>query len=204
MTSTTVPHFSGETLLSFNFHVDNWTEPNRIAFQQVLATFFNLNFRWNSFKNARAGPGNIEVIKVRMGEDDLGHRVPAVSVVHWRIKMLGYGFLYRSAEDIVLEALKPQFSGKLYAMLREVYLDAIDGSMARPRRINPPQCQLCTPNPAFSTAFDPRFPPAPYKCKYTFGSYTGVVEADAWNPLQCDPTNENYLIGPLGGNVYGK
>lgn len=63
----TVPHFSGEAMITFNFHVDYWTDDQRLAFQQVVAAFFDQYLGWNAVPAPRAGVANIEVVKIRMG-----------------------------------------------------------------------------------------------------------------------------------------
>eukprot|EP00667_Euglena_gracilis_P004891 EG_transcript_4921 len=199
---TTIPHFSGEAMITFNFHVDYWTDDQRLAFQQVVAAFFDQYLGWNAVPAPRAGVANIEVVKIRMAEDSLGHRVPPLSVVHWHIINIGYGYLQKSAEDLMTQALNSPSVNYLYWMLRNAFLDAVDGTFMRPPVPNAPQCALCNNNPAYARPYDIRFPPAPYKCTYTYNSETSVVQADALSPPYCDPANNNYKVGPVGSNIF--
>eukprot|EP00668_Euglena_longa_P006583 GGOE01007868.1.p3 GENE.GGOE01007868.1~~GGOE01007868.1.p3 ORF type:complete len:277 (-),score=79.68 GGOE01007868.1:204-1034(-) len=199
---TTIPHFSGDAIITFNFQVDDWTDDQRIEFQQAVATFFDQYVHWNAVSAPHAGPSNIEIMKIRMAEDSLGHRVPTLSVVHWRIVHIGYGYLHKSAEELMVEAVTSQYVTYLYRLLQNAYLDAVDGSFTRPQVPNVPQCTLCTGNPAYTRPYDVRFPPSPYKCTYTYNSETSAVQADALYPPFCDPANNNYKVGPVGSNIF--
>lgn len=195
-----MPHFSRDTQLTFHYHADKWVTSQRLKFQEVMVKFFNLYFIVNSAQTAISGPWNVEVLRVRMGEDELGHRVPDVSVLHWRLWYVGYGFLQRSAELTVQDAYQPHLAYEMYKLIAEVGLDVVVDSMTSWFEPDVPKCHSCTANTAL-----PYLGSSPYMCAYTVdGEPAGGLGAKTWNPEleTCEPVNDNYKIEPLGGFTF--
>lgn len=184
--------------------MDHWTFQERDKFQKVMVIFFNLFYKMNTGATGLSGPWNVELLRIRMAEDKIGHRIPGQSVVHWRLWWVGYGYLGTSAELVVLDAFNPRSQKEIYERLAEVHLDVIVGSMTQ-HLANlgpPPKCHQCSENPVFSHTYPP-FHTSPLKCNYTVGGETIQTPASAWQDLllECTPINENWRYPPLGGNT---
>ena len=65
--SCAVPHWSRDTQIVFNMHVDHWTTANRLAFQRIVSKFFSFHLKQNTYNTALAGPWNVEILRIRMG-----------------------------------------------------------------------------------------------------------------------------------------
>jgi len=138
-----------------------------------------------------------------MGEDEVGHRVPDVSVVHWRLWYIGFGYLHLSAELVVLQAFDHHMQWKLIKLLREEFMDAQDNGLMRISEGSPSKCHQCRYNTA--PAVPHHLGKSTYKCEYTVGGQVFPTEADAWEECgvaNCGPVFDTYRIGPVGGNTF--